>query len=132
MLKMRLAPVVLIAASLAAGPLSATPTPQGDSKTDSSPPMIRVGGDIKPPVKIKNVEPVYPPIALRARIQGVVIIEATIGTDGTVKDTRVIRSIKLFDDAAVSAVRAWAFKPTVVNGQVVQVMTTISINFTLN
>jgi len=129
---MRLVPVLLIAASLAAAPLSAAPTQQGDSKTDSSPSTVRVGGDIKPPVKVKNVEPVYPPIALRAHIQGVVIIEATVGTDGKVKDTKVIRSIKALDDAAVSAVRAWVFKPTVVNGQVVQVITTISITFTLN
>jgi protein TonB len=129
---MRLAPVLLIAASLAAAPLSAAPTQQGDSKTDSSPSTVRVGGDIKPPVKVKNVEPVYPPIPLRAHIQGVVIIEATVGTDGKVKDTKVIRSIKALDDAAVSAVRAWVFKPTVVNGQVVQVITTISITFTLN
>jgi periplasmic protein TonB len=124
---MRLAVLVLITASVFAGSLFATPTPQG-----SAPPTVRVGGDVKPPVKIKGVDPLYPAAAKQAHIQGVVILEATIGTDGKVKDVKVIRSVKLLDDAAVTSVRSWEFKPTVVNGQAVQVITTIPINFTLD
>jgi len=125
----RLEPLVLIAASLAGGSLSATP--QGGSKNDSSSPTVRVGGDIEPPVQVKNIPPLYPPGAQRARVEGIVIIEATIGTDGKVKDAKVIRSVKMLDDSAVRAVREWEYKPTVINGQAVQVVTAISINFTL-
>jgi protein TonB len=125
-MKTRLAVLALIATSMAAGSLQAVPTPQG-----SSAPTVRVGGDIKPPIKVKNVPPVYPALARQSRIEGVVIIDATIGTDGKVKDTKVIRSIPALDTAAVSAVRAWEFKPTLVNGQAVQVIMTIPVNFTL-
>jgi len=128
---MRLAALILIVASLVAGPLSATPIPQGGGKADPSAQTVHVGGDIKPPLKTKNVAPVYPQVAKEARIQGVVILEVTIGTDGKVKDSKVIRSVKALDAAAINAVSAWEFKPTVVNGQAVQVITTIPINFTL-
>src|SRR5689334_10628134 len=60
---------------------------------------VRVGGTIKPPVKIKHVDPVYPEIAQSARIQGVVIVEATIGPSGLVTNARVLRSIPLLDQA---------------------------------
>jgi protein TonB len=123
---MKLAALALIAASIAAGSLFAIPTPQG-----SSPPTVRVGGDIKPPVKTKNVAPIYPPYAKQTRTQGVVMLDVTIGTDGKVKDIKVLRSVKELDDAAVTAVRGWEFKPTMVNGQAVQVITTIPVIFTL-
>jgi protein TonB len=123
---------LLMAAILGFGPLSASPTPQGGSKTDSSPKTVRVGGDIKPPLKVKGVAPLYPTMAKQSRIQGVVILEATIGTDGKVKEVKVARSAKFFDDAAVSAVRNWEYKPTMVDGQAVQVIITIPVNFTLD
>jgi periplasmic protein TonB len=128
---MRLATILLMAFSLMAGPLSGAPMPQGGSKSDT-PETVRVGGDIKPPVKTKNVAPVYPQIAITSHTQGVVILDATIGTDGKVKDTKILRSIKQLDDAAVTAVRAWEYKPTLVNGKPVQVIMTIPVNFTLN
>ena len=56
--------------------------------------------------RLKNVPPVYPPIAQSARVQGVVIIEATIGADGKVKDAKVLRSIPLLDQAALDAVNS--------------------------
>ncbi|HET9833220.1 MAG TPA: energy transducer TonB, partial [Vicinamibacterales bacterium] len=62
---------------------------------------VRVGGPIAPPRKVKDVRPVYPPIAQSARVQGVVIIEATIGPDGHVAEARVLRSIPLLDQAAL-------------------------------
>lgn len=80
------------------------------------PQTVRVGDDIKPPVK-KNVAPVYPPIAVTSHTQGAVILEATIGTDGKVKDTKILRSTKQLDDAAVTAVRAWDYRPALVNSK---------------
>ena len=92
---------------------------------------VRVGGNIKPPNKVKDVRPIYPPIAQSARVSGVVIIEATIGADGKVKDAKVLRSIPLLDQAAVDAVKQWQFTPTLLNGVPVPVIMTVTVNFTL-
>jgi protein TonB len=92
---------------------------------------VRVGGAIKQPNKIKDVRPVYPPIAQSARVSGVVIIEATIGPDGRVKDAKVLRSIPLLDQAALDAVKQWQFTPTLLNGVPVPVIMTVTVNFTL-
>jgi protein TonB len=92
---------------------------------------VRVGGNIKPPQKTRDVRPVYPPIAQSARVQGIVIIEATIGPDGAVKDAKVLRSIPLLDAAALDAVRQWVFTPTLLNGVPVPVIMTVTVQFTL-
>jgi len=92
---------------------------------------VRVGGTIKQPTKVKDVKPVYPPIAQSARVSGVVIIEATIGQDGRVKDAKVLRSIPLLDQAALDAVKQWQFTPTLLNGVPVAVIMTVTVNFTL-
>ena len=95
------------------------------------PRLHRVGGSIKQPTKIRDVKPVYPPIAQSARVSGVVIIEATIGTDGRVKEAKVLRSIPLLDQAALDAVKQWQFTPTLLNGVPVPVIMTVTVNFTL-
>ena len=92
---------------------------------------IRVGGDIRPPVKTKDARPVYPVEAQSARVQGVVILEAIIDTDGTVANARVLRSIPLLDAAALGAVSHWQFTPTLLNGQPAAVIMTVTVNFTL-
>jgi periplasmic protein TonB len=92
---------------------------------------VRVGGNIKQPTKVRDQKPIYPPIAQSARVQGVVIIEATIGADGKVKEAKVLRSIPLLDQAALDAVRQWQFTPTLLNGVPVPVIMTVTVNFTL-
>ena len=92
---------------------------------------VRVGGNIKPPTKTRDIKPIYPAIAQSARVQGVVIIEATIGPDGKVKDAKVLRSIPLLDQAALDAVKQWEFTPTLLNGVPVPVIMTVTVNFTL-
>ncbi len=92
---------------------------------------IRVGGSIQPPRKVRNVQPVYPQIAQSARVQGVVIIEATIDRSGRVSATRLLRSIPLLDQAALDAVRQWEYVPTLLNGVAVPVIMTVTVNFTL-
>jgi protein TonB len=92
---------------------------------------VRVGGAIQAPKKVRNVDPAYPPIAQSARVQGVVILEATIGPDGRVQDVRVLRSIPLLDSAAIEAVRQWQYTPTLLNGVPVPVIMTVTVNFTL-
>jgi TonB family protein len=91
---------------------------------------LRIGGQIKAPVKIKDVKPVYPAIAQSARVAGVVTIEATIGPDGKVIDAKVVRSVPLLDQAALDAVRQWEYRPTLLNGVPVPVLVTVTINFT--
>ena len=81
--------------------------------------------------RLKDARPVYPAIAQSARVQGVVIIEATIGPNGAVQEAKVLRSIPLLDQAALDAVRQWQFTPTLLNGVPVPVIMTVTVNFTL-
>jgi protein TonB len=92
---------------------------------------VRVGGNIRTPTKVRDVRPVYPTEAQAAGIQGVVIIEATIDVDGHVNDAKILRSIPQLDDAALTAVRQWEFTPTEVNGVLVPVIMTVTVNFSL-
>jgi TonB family protein len=92
---------------------------------------IRVGGNIAPPTKIRDVRPVYPQEAQIARVQGVVIIEAVIDSTGRVRDARILRSIPILDQAAVDAVLQWEFTPTIVDGIPRAVIMTVTVNFTL-
>src|SRR5258705_9711514 len=95
------------------------------------PPIVHVGEDIKPPRKVADVAPVYPPFARAARVEGIVILEAVIAEDGSVRDVRVLRSQALLDEAAIEAVRQWRFTPTLLNGQPVPVVMTITVAFKL-
>jgi periplasmic protein TonB len=92
---------------------------------------VRVGGRIRPPNKIKDVKPVYSTIAQAARVEGIVIIEATIGPAGRVLEAKLLRSIPLLDAAALEAVRQWEFTPTLLNGSPVAVVMTVTVKFTL-
>jgi TonB family protein len=107
------------------------PPPPPAQAGDDADPALRVGGTIKAPVKLRNVNPVYPQDAQEARVQGVVIIEARIERDGTVSRARVLRSIPMLDEAAVAAVQQWEFTPTLLNGAPVPVIMTVTVNFTL-
>jgi TonB family protein len=116
----------------ALGPVPPPPPPPPDaavSKSGMAP--VRVGGNIRVPTKVKDVRPLYPPAAQSAGIQGVVIIEATIDVDGRVGDAKVLRSIPELDQAALEAVRQWEFTPTELNGVLVPVIMTVTVNFTL-
>ena len=92
---------------------------------------VPVGGNIKQPAKAKDVRPSYPQIAQTARVQGLVIIEATIGPTGKVQDARVLRSIPLLDAAALDAVRQWEYSPTLLNGIPIAVVMTVTVDFRL-
>jgi TonB family protein len=92
---------------------------------------IRIGGAIATPMKVRDVKPIYPPIAQQARVQGVVIVEAVVDETGHVAATRVLRSIPLLDAAAVEAVEQWEFTPTLMNGVPTSVIMTLTVNFSL-
>ena len=91
---------------------------------------IRVGGNIPPPMKIRDVKPVYPPEAQATGVSGVVIIEALIDPAGRVRDARVLRSVPAFDHAALGAVRQWMYEPTIIDGVARPVVMTVTVNFT--
>ena len=92
---------------------------------------FRIGDGIRPPAKIVNANPVYPPEAREARVQGVVILEVTLSRTGEVSDVEVLRSVPLLDEAAVAAVRQWRYEPTLVDGEPVSILMTVTVNFQL-
>ena len=92
---------------------------------------IRPGGVIKAPNKMHDVMPVYPTIAKAAHVQGIVIIEATIAKNGDVKDAKVLSAPSMLDDAALTAVRQWRYTPSLLNGQPVEVLMSVTVRFAL-
>lgn len=92
---------------------------------------IRVGGAIKPPRRLVNVNPIYPEEAQAAGVQGTVVLAAVIGVDGTVIEAEVIESVPELDQAAIDAVLQWEYETTLLNGEPVEVELTVTINFTL-
>ena len=89
----------------------------------------RVGGNVIAANLISQVEPVYPELARQARIQGVVVLEAEISREGTVENLKVVTGHPLLTQAALDAVKQWRYKPIMLNGQPVPVVTTITVNF---
>jgi protein TonB len=102
---------------------------------DAPPPppvkAVRVGGDIREPRRVVYVPPVYPTLAVKAAVQGMVIIEATINERGRVTDATVLRSIPILDDSALEAVRQWVYTPTLLNGVPTPVIMVVTVRFTL-
>ena len=112
------------------GAMPPPPPPAPPELVDGQQP-IRVGGNIKTPVKTVHVAPVYPQEAQDAHVTGLVIIEAVIDTQGNARAAKVLRSIPMLDQAATDAVNQWRFQPTLLNGVAVPVIMTVTVNFTL-
>ena len=91
----------------------------------------RPGGAIREPRKIRDSPAVYPEVARAAKIEGVVILEATIDERGVVTDARVLRSEPLLDAAALTALKQWRYTPTLLNGVPVRVLMTVTFRFSL-
>jgi protein TonB len=92
---------------------------------------VRLHSGMKAPVKIFHVDPVYPVVAQSARIQGVVILEATIDSSGNVQAIKVLRPLQMLDRAASEAVRQWRYEPGELNGVKVPVIMSVTVEFTL-
>jgi TonB family protein len=97
----------------------------------SSEGVVRVGGRIREPRKTKHVVPVYPQGAREARIQGSVLLDATIDPKGRITDIRILKSVPELEPAAVEAVEQWEYTPTLVDGRPVSVIMTVTVNFAL-
>ena len=93
--------------------------------------ILRVGPGIREPKRVAGAPPDYPKFAKDARVQGVVILETVINERGEVGRIKVLRSIPLLDNAAITAVQQWRYTPTLLNGVPVSVLMTITINFQL-
>jgi protein TonB len=94
---------------------------------------LRVGGDVKAPQLMQKIEPTYPEAARKARMEGVVILEAIITANGNVEDVKVLKSVNpLLDASAVRAVSQWRYRPATLNGRAVRVYLTVTVTFNLH
>jgi periplasmic protein TonB len=97
----------------------------------TQPQRIQKGGEIQAAQLISRVQPVYPVLARQSGIQGVVVLHAIIARDGGVNELQVISGHPLLVKAALDAVSQWRYQPTLLNGQPVEVETTITVSFVL-
>jgi protein TonB len=118
-----------VVGGLVAAPLPALPPP-APPPVERAP--VRIGGAVTAPALLERVDPVYPPIAVQARVQGVVILEAVVDSSGRVEAVRVLRSIRLLDAAAMEAVRKWRYSPLFLNGTAERFVLTVTVSFRLN
>ncbi len=92
--------------------------------------LFHVGGDVKPPILIHRVDPVYPEVPRKARISGVVILAAVVDKSGTVRQVSVLKPLPFgLDQAAADAVRQWKFRPATRFGRPVDVVFNITVSF---
>ncbi|HKD08389.1 MAG TPA: TonB family protein [Bryobacteraceae bacterium] len=115
--------------SSAAGPFPEPPLAPGTPVPAGT---IRVGGAVQANNLLTQVRPAYPPLAKQARVQGVVRFEALIAKDGSIQNLALISGPPLLVQSAMEAVQLWKYKPTLLNGQPIQVLTTIDVNYTLS
>jgi TonB family protein len=110
-------------------PAAATANPSGQRPRVEP---LRVGGNVQESKLIKRVEPIYPELAKRARLEQMVMLEVNVNEEGFVADIRVIRGHPLLDQAAIDAVKQWVYSPTLLNGAAVPVVATVTVAFSLS
>jgi len=98
----------------------------------ATPAPIRTGGDIRPPLKVRNVVPLYPEVARAAHVQGDVVLDCTISNEGRVVDVKILSGPIPLRAAAVDTVRQWLYRPTLLNGVPVPVVMTVTVHFALD
>ncbi|HEX7829470.1 MAG TPA: energy transducer TonB [Thermoanaerobaculia bacterium] len=113
------------------GTLGGNGTQLGGGNTVGTP--VRVGGNVLPPKIVTRVDPQYTEAARRAKIEGIVIIEAVIDRSGNVTEARVLKALSFgLDQQALNAILAWKFKPGTLNGQPVPVYYNLTVNFQID
>jgi protein TonB len=117
-------------------PTAAPPPPPPpkvkEAPKPKTPQRIRVGGNVQAARLIRQPKPTYPPLARQARIQGTVRFNAIIGKDGTIQNLTLVSGHPLLVPSATAAVKQWVYQPTLLNGEPVEVVTQIDVNFTLS
>ena len=97
----------------------------------ATPQRVRVSQGVSQGLLIHRVQPMYPPLARQARIQGTVVLQAEISKDGSIENLRLISGHPMLAPSAIEAVKQWRYKPYFLNGEPVAVETQITVNFTL-
>lgn len=98
----------------------------------TSQPPARVSGGVMDGLLVGKVIPVYPPLARATGVEGTVVLQATISKTGTIENLRVVSGPELLRNAAKDAVSRWRYRPYLLNGEPVEVETTINVNFTMH
>ena len=114
----------------AIGPPPPPPPPNPPAVVAPSPP-IRIGGNLRPPEILKQTLPTYPQPALRANVEGAVILEAMIGEDGRLRDIHAVEGHPLLVQAAIDCVKQWRYRAAVLNGEIISAPATIRVQFTI-
>lgn len=109
--------------------LSSTPTVAPKIAT---PQRVRVSSGVQSGLLVRKVNPAYPPLARQARIQGTVILQALISKEGSITNLQLVSGHPMLAPAAIEAVKQWKYRPYLLNGEPVEVETTIQVNFTLS
>ncbi|HEY4904400.1 MAG TPA: energy transducer TonB [Candidatus Sulfotelmatobacter sp.] len=97
----------------------------------ATPQRVRVSSGVSTGLLVRRVNPNYPPLARQARIQGTVILQAEISKTGDIQNLRLVSGHPMLAPAAIEAVKQWKYKPYLLNGEPVEVETTVQVNFTL-
>ena len=108
-------------------PRHATPPP-----TETTRVQMRVSEGVQAAKILRKIIPVYPPLAITTRTQGMVHLVGVIGKDGTIRDLKVIDGHPLLIRPALDAVKQWIYKPTLLSGEPVEVVAPITVTFTLS
>lgn len=112
------------------GTVGGTGEGTGDAKPSDGP--LRVGGDVKAPVAINRTKPDYTDAARKGHVTGVVIVEAIVNKQGEVERVKVLKGLPMgLSEQALEAVKKWRFRPGTLNGEPVEVIFTLTVNFTL-
>ena len=127
----RMKTVMQPAGMLAAPPPPPPPPPPSGNASAEPPSRIRIGGQIQARKLISQASPVYPPLAREAAVQGTVKLDVVIARDGTIANIQVVSGHPLLVPAAIEAVRQWRYQTTLLNGDPVEVATSIDVNFTM-
>jgi protein TonB len=98
----------------------------------ATPQRVRVSQGVTQGLLVRRVQPMYPPLARQARIQGTVVLQAEISKEGTIQNLRLISGHPMLAPAAIEAVKQWRYKPYFLNGEPVEVETQITVNFSLS
>ena len=110
-----------------AGLLTSTPARVPKPATET----LKVSQGVSQGLLVKRVQPIYPPQALQMRVQGAVVLDATIGKDGSIVSVKQVSGEPILARAAVDAVKQWKYKPYYLNGEPVEITTQVTVNFRL-
>jgi TonB family protein len=121
--------------SLQLGTIGALPCPAQDTAAQNSAqapvPRVSISSSIAGGMLVSKVNPVYPPLARQARIQGIVILKVNVSKTGDIEDVQLVSGHPMLAPAAIEAVKQWKYRPYLLNGDPIEVDTKIQVNFVL-